>query len=100
MNLLAILLLAGVVVVAYATFGLTISLVYYALSGLAIGAIARLVLPGREKIGIVGTVLIGLAGGALGGVAGRMLGAGNLLELVLSVVAAAILLTVMGFRAR
>lgn len=100
MQMLAILLLVAVVAVAYVTFGLTISLVYYALSGLMIGAVARLVLPGREKIGIVGTVLIGIAGGALGGVAGRMLGAGQLIELVLSVAAAAILLTVMGFRAR
>ena len=100
MQVFAILLLVGALIVAYATFGLTVSLAYYALSGLVVGALARLVLPGREKIGIVGTILIGLGGGAIGGVVGRMLGVGNVIELVLSVAAAAILLTVMGFRSR
>ena len=35
--------------------------------GLFVGAIARLVLPGKQKIGIVWTILLGVAGSVLGG---------------------------------
>ena len=79
---------------------LSMSLVYYAVSGLIVGALARLVLPGRERIGWVGTVLVGIGGGAIGGMIGSRIGAGQLVELALSVGAAAVLLIVLGFRAR
>ena len=36
--------------------------------GLFVGAIARLLLPGRQKIGIIWTILLGVAGSVLGGV--------------------------------
>jgi uncharacterized membrane protein YeaQ/YmgE (transglycosylase-associated protein family) len=35
--------------------------------GLFVGAIARLLLPGRQKIGIVWTILLGVAGSIVGG---------------------------------
>ena len=35
--------------------------------GLFVGAIARLLLPGRQKIGIVWTILLGVAGSVVGG---------------------------------
>jgi uncharacterized membrane protein YeaQ/YmgE (transglycosylase-associated protein family) len=35
--------------------------------GLFVGAIARLLLPGRQKIGIVWTIIVGVAGALLGG---------------------------------
>jgi uncharacterized membrane protein YeaQ/YmgE (transglycosylase-associated protein family) len=35
--------------------------------GLFVGAIARLLLPGRQKIGILWTILLGVAGSVLGG---------------------------------
>lgn len=37
------------------------------LIGLLAGAVARLVVPGRDPIGILGTVLLGIAGSFLGG---------------------------------
>ncbi len=35
--------------------------------GLFVGAVARLLLPGRQKIGIVWTILLGVAGSVTGG---------------------------------
>ena len=35
--------------------------------GLFVGAIARLLLPGRQSIGIIWTILLGVAGSVLGG---------------------------------
>ena len=39
----------------------------WVLWGLFVGTIARLLLPGRQKIGIVWTILLGVAGSVLGG---------------------------------
>ena len=100
MAIFGLLLLIAALAIGVSLFGFTISLVYYLVSGLVVGALARLVLPGREQIGLLGTALVGIGGSMLGGVAGRMLHAGTILELVLSVVAAAILLTAFGFRAK
>jgi uncharacterized membrane protein YeaQ/YmgE (transglycosylase-associated protein family) len=35
--------------------------------GLIVGAIARLLMPGRDPIGILGTILLGIAGSFVGG---------------------------------
>jgi uncharacterized membrane protein YeaQ/YmgE (transglycosylase-associated protein family) len=40
---------------------------YLIVAGLVIGAIARLIMPGRDPIGILGTLLIGVVGVILGG---------------------------------
>jgi uncharacterized membrane protein YeaQ/YmgE (transglycosylase-associated protein family) len=37
------------------------------LIGLLAGAVARLLVPGRDPIGIIGTILLGIAGSFLGG---------------------------------
>ncbi len=42
-------------------------IVAWALWGLFIGAIARLLLPGRQRIGIVLTMVLGVVGSLLGG---------------------------------
>jgi uncharacterized membrane protein YeaQ/YmgE (transglycosylase-associated protein family) len=44
-----------------------------AISGLIIGALARLVLPGPEAMGIFGTILAGIGGSLIGGFIGRLL---------------------------
>jgi uncharacterized membrane protein YeaQ/YmgE (transglycosylase-associated protein family) len=41
--------------------------------GLFAGAIARLVLPGRDPIGILGTILVGIIGSFVGGFLGYVL---------------------------
>jgi uncharacterized membrane protein YeaQ/YmgE (transglycosylase-associated protein family) len=35
--------------------------------GLVVGLIARLLVPGRDKIGIIGTILLGIVGSFVGG---------------------------------
>jgi uncharacterized membrane protein YeaQ/YmgE (transglycosylase-associated protein family) len=42
--------------------------------GLIVGAIAKLVMPGRDPGGIIVTMLIGIAGALIGGFLGRALG--------------------------
>jgi uncharacterized membrane protein YeaQ/YmgE (transglycosylase-associated protein family) len=44
------------------------------LFGLVIGAIAKLLMPGKDPGGIIVTILLGIAGAVLGGFAGRALG--------------------------
>lgn len=64
-----------------------------ALFGLIIGGLARLVLPGPESIGVLGTILAGIAGSVIGGIVGRVLfGDANWLGSLLLAVAGAILL--------
>jgi uncharacterized membrane protein YeaQ/YmgE (transglycosylase-associated protein family) len=44
------------------------------LFGLVIGALAKLVMPGRDPGGIIVTMLLGIAGAVLGGFLGRVFG--------------------------
>ena len=44
------------------------------LFGLIVGALAKLVMPGRDPGGIIITMLLGIAGAVLGGFLGRALG--------------------------
>lgn len=41
-------------------------------SGLIIGALGRLVVPGPQRMGIFSTMLVGIAGSLLGGLAGHL----------------------------
>ncbi len=45
--------------------------------GFFVGALARLLMPGRDPIGIFGTIVLGIAGSFVGGFLGRMLGVGH-----------------------
>jgi uncharacterized membrane protein YeaQ/YmgE (transglycosylase-associated protein family) len=51
-----------------------LSILGWILFGLIVGALAKLVMPGRDRGGIVVTALLGIAGALLGGFAGRLLG--------------------------
>lgn len=46
----------------------------WVLFGLIVGAVAKLVMPGRDPGGIIVTMLLGIAGAVLGGFLGRALG--------------------------
>jgi uncharacterized membrane protein YeaQ/YmgE (transglycosylase-associated protein family) len=50
--------------------GLIITLI---IVGLIAGAIARLLIPGRQNIGIVGTIVLGIIGSFIGGFIGYLL---------------------------
>ncbi|APX02819.1 GlsB/YeaQ/YmgE family stress response membrane protein [Arthrobacter sp. QXT-31] len=71
----------------------------FIVAGLVIGALARLIKPGRQNLGIVATLLLGLAGSVIGGVVASLLGTGDIFELnvlgfIVAVVAAVALIGV------
>jgi len=63
--------------------------------GLIVGAVAKLLMPGRDPGGIIVTILLGMVGALLGGFLGRavgLYGAGETSGFVMSVLGAIILL--------
>ncbi len=72
----------------------------HALFGLLIGVVARILLPGSDRHGLIVTALVGMAGGWLGGYIGRMLGwykEGEAAGFLMSVVGAMILFLIYRF---
>jgi uncharacterized membrane protein YeaQ/YmgE (transglycosylase-associated protein family) len=49
--------------------------------GIIIGVLARLVLPGRQRIGALMTVLLGIGGALIGGIVASAIGTGGIWEL-------------------
>ena len=49
--------------------------------GLFVGAVARVVVPGRHRLGCLGTLALGLVGSVVGGLVANALGTGDILEL-------------------
>ena len=67
------------------------------LFGLVVGALAKLVMPGRDPGGILITMLLGIAGALLGGFAGRAMGlygTGESAGFLMSFIGAVILLAI------
>jgi uncharacterized membrane protein YeaQ/YmgE (transglycosylase-associated protein family) len=58
-------------------------------SGLIIGALGRLAIPGRNPMGIGMTILVGIGGSLVGGLVTRALGLGTSLSFIAAVLAAA-----------
>lgn len=64
--------------------------------GIVIGVLARLIKPGRQALGILGTLGLGVAGALIGGVLASLIGTGDIWELdflgfVFAVIAAVLL---------
>ena len=57
------------------------AMIGFIVAGLIIGALARLLMPGRQKIGLLWTLLLGLAGSVIGGTIASALGTGSIWEL-------------------
>ena len=53
----------------------------FIVAGLIIGLLARLVLPGRQSIGLLWTLALGVLGSVIGGVVANLLGSGDIFEL-------------------
>ena len=67
------------------------------LIGIVIGVIARLLLPGRQRIGMLMTVLLGIGGALIGGVIASEIGEGDIFELnaigtIVGIIAAVLLI--------
>jgi uncharacterized membrane protein YeaQ/YmgE (transglycosylase-associated protein family) len=71
----------------------------FLVAGLVIGALARLIKPGRQNLGVLATLGLGLVGSLIGGTIAQFFGTGSIWELnvigfVLAVVAAVLLIGV------
>ena len=78
------LLLAGSLI------GLAFSLLWLAITGLIIGALGRLVLPGRQDVSVLATCLIGIAASLLGGILANIFDVGWLIQFLVAVALAAL----------
>jgi uncharacterized membrane protein YeaQ/YmgE (transglycosylase-associated protein family) len=54
-----------------------VGILAWVLFGLIVGAIARLLVPGRQPIGCLGTIALGVAGSLLGGWIGMLVSRGD-----------------------
>ena len=69
------------------------------LIGIVIGVLARLVLPGRQHIGVLPTILLGIGGALIGGIVASAIGEGDIFELnaigtIVGIIAAVLLIAV------
>lgn len=69
----------------------------FILFGLVVGILARLLVPGRQKIGLLRTLFLGIVGSLVGGLVASLIDTGDIYELnfigaVVAILAAAILL--------
>jgi uncharacterized membrane protein YeaQ/YmgE (transglycosylase-associated protein family) len=87
---IVVLLLAGSLI------GLAFSLIWLALTGLVIGALGRLVLPGRQDVTVLATVLIGIAASLSGGILANLFDVGWIIQLLVAIALAAIGITLYG----
>lgn len=71
----------------------------FIVAGLVIGALARLIKPGKQNLGILATLGLGLVGSVIGGLIASFFGTGSIWELnilgfILAVVASVLLIGV------
>jgi uncharacterized membrane protein YeaQ/YmgE (transglycosylase-associated protein family) len=86
-------------IVALALFGWAVAgfvwaVIWYAIVGLVIGGMARVLVRGTSRYGIGMTIVAGLAGSLLGGLLANMLDAGWLVQVLLAVLVAAVLIAI------
>lgn len=77
-----------------------LSLLWTALIGLIVGALAKLIVPGKEPGGMLITMIIGIAGSFLGTFLGRLVGhyqPGESAGFIMSLIGAIILLAIYQF---
>jgi uncharacterized membrane protein YeaQ/YmgE (transglycosylase-associated protein family) len=91
---IVLLLLGGALV------GLAFELIWLAITGLIIGALGRLVLPGQQNVSLLATTLIGIAASLLGGIVANAFDAGWFVRFLVAVALAAIGITLFGERSR
>ena len=71
------------------------SILGYILVGAVVGVLARFLVPGHDRMGIIGTIVLGIGGAAIGGwVAGEFFAETEGVDWIASIVAAALLVLV------
>ncbi len=92
--LLAIVVLA---IVGSALLGILLHVVWWAIVGLVVGLLARLVLTDDARgVGVMQTIVFGIVGALLGGVLAGLFDVGWFIELILAVLVAAVLIYAFG----
>ena len=82
--IIAVLLFGGLLL------GLAFELLWLAITGLIVGGLGRLILPGRQEIGLLTTALVGIAASLLGGILGDIFDAGWIIRFLVAIALAAI----------
>jgi uncharacterized membrane protein YeaQ/YmgE (transglycosylase-associated protein family) len=77
----------------------SMAIIGFLVFGLVVGAIARLIKPGKQNLSLVMTLLLGVVGSLIGGVVASALGTGDIWELnilgaIVAIVAAVLLIGV------
>ena len=98
--LLIVLGLVLLLVLGWLVVGLAFKLLWWALIGLVIGALARLALPGKQSIGLLWTIGAGIAAALLGGIVAHALDLGGFLQFVVAVALAAGIIALLGGSSR
>jgi uncharacterized membrane protein YeaQ/YmgE (transglycosylase-associated protein family) len=75
-------------------------LISLVLTGLVVGALGRLAVPGPNPMSIVMTIAVGVAGALVGGLIAAALGLGWLLTILLEIALAALLVWLVSNRTR
>lgn len=88
-----LLIIVLVLLLAGSLIGLAFELLWLAATGLIIGALARLVLPGRQNISLVTTMLVGVGASLLGGILANLFDVGWFIRFLVAVALAAIGIT-------
>ena len=71
----------------------------FLIAGLIIGALAGLIKPGKQNLGLIATLLLGIVGSLIGGTIASFIGTGQIMELnvigfIVSVIVAVLLIGV------
>lgn len=67
----------------------------FIVAGLIIGALARLIKPGKQNLGILATLILGLVGSIIGGSIANLIGTGDIMELNVFGFIAAVIVSVL-----
>lgn len=66
-------------------------IVGFIITGLIVGALGRLVVPGRNPIGLLATIGLGIVGAIVGGLIGHAIGVGAVVTFLIAIGVAALL---------
>ncbi len=72
-------------------------LIGFLVFGLVVGAVARLIKPGKQHLSVLATLLLGVVGSVIGGLVASLLGTGDIFELniigaIVAIIAAVLLI--------